>query len=277
MCRFVFGVATVGEFNLDGLVVVDGRDGRRTTDDERLRARSDRFPRVLRAMGGETSGSSASGAKRPRWSENSVSWKRSESDAQDEKGDERVGSSVAEVRVFRTPESSPGSKGRGVWKSAGTRRGAATIPVTPESERLQTEGAGESIEKVTVTTSKSERSNDSLGVSYDDFIAAELDAEEDTAECRTAATTTTTMTEKAAERRRLRDRLNRGCVEGRTHGGFAVLDLLDALEELGVQPAEPRVVVYHSQSGTDEEANSLSRDAFVGSHQSAASVSRDVQ
>lgn len=204
-----------------------------------------------------------------------MSWRRSESGAAledvDER-DERGGSSVAEVRVFRTPESSPGSRGRGVWKSAGARRAAAAAASAPTaSGRLQTEGTGESLEKVVATTSKSERSSESLGVSFDDFIAAELDAEEVfSAECRTT-------TESAGERRRLRNRLNRGRVEGRTHGGFAVLDLLDALEELGVQPVEPRVLVSHSQSGTDEEANSLSRDAFVGSHQSAASVSRNVQ
>ena len=208
-----------------------------------------------------------------------MSWRHSESGTAledvDER-DERGGSSVAEVRVFRTPESSPGSSGRGVWKGAGARRAATaktkTKTKTKTSGRLETEGSGESTEKVVAMKSKSERSSESLGVSFDEFVALELDAEEVlSAECRT------TTTESAGERQRLRNRLNRGRVEGRTHGGFAVLDLLDALQELGVEPPEPRVVVSHSQSGTDEEANSLSRDAFVGSHQSAASVSRNVQ
>lgn len=199
-----------------------------------------------------------------------MSWRRSESGAALEDVDEsheRGGSSVAEVRVFRTPDSSPGSSGRGVWKGAGARR----APTRTTSGRPQTEHTGESTEKVVATTSKSERSSESLGVSFDEFIALELDAEEVlSAECRTGRAA-------AGDRQRLRNRLNRGRVEGRTHGGFAVLDLLDALEELGVEPVEPRVVVSHSQSGTDEEANSLSRDALVGSHQSAASVSRNVQ
>lgn len=203
-----------------------------------------------------------------------MSWRRSESGAAledvDER-DERGGSSVAEVRVFRTPESSPGSSGRGVWKGAGARRAATAADAPTTSERLEAEGASESTEKVVSTKSKSERSSESLGVSFDEFIALEFDAEDvSSAECRTT-------TAAAGDRQRLRNRLNRGRVEGRTHGGFAVLDLLDALEELGVEPVEPRVVVSHSQSGTDEEANSLSRDAFVGSHQSAASVSRNVQ
>lgn len=274
---FRVSVATVGRIQ-SGLssttTETDGDERRRNTEDgRRARVKIDVRACVRRAMGGETSESSASGTKRPRWSENSVSWRRSESGAALEdvdEGDEGGGSSVAEVRVFRTPESSPGSSGRGVWKGAGARRAAAAAAPT-SSGRLQTEGAGESLEKVVATTSKSERSSESLGVSFDEFIALELDAEEViSAECRTA-------TESASERQRLRNRLNRGRVEGRTHGGFAVLDLLDALEELGVQPVEPRVVVSHSQSGTDEEANSLSRDAFVGSHQSAASVSRNVQ
>lgn len=204
-----------------------------------------------------------------------MSWKRSESGSALEdvdEGDGRGGSSVAEVRVFRTPESSPGSSGRGVWKCAGARRAATAATPTTTSGRLETEGAGESTEEVVATKSKSERSSESLGVSFDEFVALEFDAEEVlSAECRT------TTAASAGDRQRLRNRLNRGRVEGRTHGGFAVLDLLDALEELGVEPVEPRVIVSHSQSGTDEEANSLSRDAFVGSHQSAASVSRNVQ